>query len=217
MTDDPTPPDDSQPEDSQADGPQGEQVKMRPLSARIPSSIGNGAFSTGVIIMSGPYEFVIDFIQNVGGPPTVVARVVIAHAVMPQLIEALGRNLEMYSQQFGAPPELPPQPQKNQFSAQEVYDELKLSDDLLSGSYATGMMISHTPSEFRIDFLTNLFPTAAVSARVFVAAPQIPRLLNSLAGTYQKFRQANEQREDFGGQFGDGLDDGDDDSNDDDS
>jgi hypothetical protein len=44
-----------------------------------------------------------------------------------------------------------------------------LPDEELSGSYANGVMIGHTPSEFKFDFLTNLFPTSAVSARVFLS------------------------------------------------
>jgi hypothetical protein len=55
-------------------------------------------------------------------------------------------------------------------------------------------MIGHTPAEFRIDFLTNLFPTAAVSARVFLAAPQVPRLLQSLISTQQKYEQLRRQQ-----------------------
>jgi hypothetical protein len=164
-----------------------EQVRVSHLSARVPERIGRGAFSTGAIVMTGANEFVIDFVQNVGGPPVVAARVVLAHNTMPQFVEALRTNLDLYTQRFGTPPQPPRNPNERQLTAQEIYDELRLPDELLSGSYATGVMIGHTASEFRIDFLTNLYPTAAVSARVFLSSPQIPRLLQSLAGTWQKF------------------------------
>ena len=51
-----------------------------------------------------------------------------------------------------------------------------------NGVYANGVMIGHGASEFGLDFLTSFFPQSAVSARVFLAAGQVPRLLESLRG-----------------------------------
>jgi hypothetical protein len=170
-------------------GHQSEQVRVQHLTARVPEGVSRGAFSTGVIVMTGPNEFILDFVQNIGHPPQVAARVVMPHAVLPQFIQALRTNLEMYSQRFGMPPELPRgAPGQRQPTAQEIYDELKMPDSLLSGAYANGVMIGHTPSEFKLDFLTNLFPHSAVSCRVFLSSPQVPRLLESLQGTFQQFQ-----------------------------
>jgi len=177
-------------QDPNAGGNQPEHVKVQHVSARVPESVSHGAFSTGVIVMTGATEFILDFVQNVGHPPTVSSRIVMPHGTLPQFIDALKINLDNYSQRFGAPPELPkPTPPARPQTAQEIYDELKLSDDLLSGAYANGVMIGHTPSEFKLDFLTNLFPHTAVSARVFMSAPQIPRLIDSLSNTYSQFQQ----------------------------
>ena len=171
-------------------GQHSEQVRIQHLSARVPEKVSRGAFSTGAIVMTGGTEFIIDFIQNLGTPAAVVSRVIVPHAAMPQFIDALRKNLEMYRQRFGEPPQMPrgPQPAK-QPTAQEIYDELKLPDECLSGCYANGVMIGHTPAEFKFDFLTNLFPTSAVSARVYLAAPQVPRLLESLQSTFRQFQQ----------------------------
>jgi len=171
-------------------GGSSEQVKMQHVTARVPENVGTGAFSTGVIVMTGATEFILDFIQNIGGPPQIVSRVVMPHGTLPQFSDALRKNLDMYTQRFGPPAELPknPPPAKPQ-TAQEVYDELKLPDNLLSGSYANGVMIGHTASEFKLDFLTNLFPHSAVSCRVYLSAPQIPRLLEALNSTFQQFQQ----------------------------
>src|SRR5688572_23714963 len=123
-------------------GGQPEQVKMQHLSARVPEQVGRGAFSTGVIVMTGQTEFILDFIQNIGGPPSVVTRDVMPHGTLAQFAEALRKNLEMFTQRFGPPPVLPkgPPPAKPQ-TAQEIYDELKIPDAVLSGSYANGVMI----------------------------------------------------------------------------
>jgi hypothetical protein len=171
-------------------GGQSEAIRMQHVTARVPERVGRGAFSTGVIVMTGATEFILDFVQNIGGPPQVVARVVMPHPTLPQFVEALKKNLQMYTQRFGPPPPMPkvPPPPRPQ-TAQEVYDELKLPDNLLSGDYANGVMIGHTAAEFKLDFLTNLFPHSAVSCRVYLSAPQIPRLLESLDTTFQQFQQ----------------------------
>ena len=177
-------------------GQHSEQVRIQHLSARVPEKVSRGAFSTGAIVMTGGTEFIIDFIQNLGTPAAVVSRVIVPHAAMPQFIDALRKNLEMYRQRFGEPPQMPrgPQPAK-QPTAQEIYDELKLPDECLSGSYANGVMIGHTPAEFKFDFLTNLFPISAVSSRVYLAAPQVPRLLESLQSTFRQFQQRVQQQQ----------------------
>ena len=185
----------SQQDQPRSDG-NSQQVQMQHVTARVPEHVSRGAFSTGVIIMTGGSEFILDFVQNIGGPPQVAARIVMPHGALPQFAEALKKNLGMYSDKFGLPPELPkpPQPAKPQ-SAQELYDELKLPDSLLSGAYANGVMIGHTASEFKLDFLTNLFPHSAVSARVYLSAPQVPRLLDSLNSTCQQFQERVRQQQ----------------------
>lgn len=170
------------------------QVRSQHVSARVPEGISRGVFSTGVILITGASEFVVDFIQNLGQPVQVVARVVVPHGLMHQFIDALRKNLEIYTQRYGAPnmPQVPAaqqQPQQRRMGVQEIYDELKIPDELLSGVYANGLMIGHTATEFRLDFLTNLFPHSAVSCRVFLSSPQIPRTIDSLHATLQAFQQ----------------------------
>jgi len=113
---------------------------------------------------------------------------------MPQFIEALDKNLSIYRDRFGDPPAAPKNlqnPNERRPTPQEIYDDLKIPDEVLSGSYANGVMIGHGASEFGLDFLTSFFPQSAVSCRVFLAAGQVPRLLESLTGS---FRQLQQQR-----------------------
>jgi hypothetical protein len=182
---------DGQPTDG-SDDQLSQQVRSQHVSARVPEDVSRGVFSTGVILITGASEFVIDFIQNLGQPVQVVARVVMPHGAMPQFIGALRKNLEIYTQKFGAPtmPPTPPnQPQQRRLTVQEIYDEIKINDDMLSGVYSNGLMIGHTATEFRLDFLTNLYPHSAVSSRVFLSAPQIPRTIESLSSTFNAFQQ----------------------------
>ena len=256
------------------------------LRARVPEHVADGAFSSGAIVVTGPTEFIIDFLQTVGRPHKVAARVVMPHPVMAQFVEALAKNLSLYRERFGDPPQPPgvagpatsigptgtprelsdpksaarqaanqlypfgstdvlpgapipelptprtddppgtkplsspsaaspspitnpvnpqspaqsgpgqagpvtPPPAPRRPTPQEIYDDLKIPDSILSGAYANGVMIAHGASEFGLDFLTSFYPQSAVSARVFMAAGQIPRLLESLQ---QSLRQWQAQR-----------------------
>lgn len=169
------------------------------VRARVPDHVAGGCFSTGAIVMTGPSEFIVDFLQTVGRPHRVAVRVVIPHAVMPQFVDALQKNLELYKGRFGDPVMPTPTPNPNaeqrRPSPQEIYDDLKLPDEVLSGTYANGVMIGHGATEFGLDFLTSFFPQSAVSARVFLAAGQVPRLLDSLRGATKQLedrRKGNE-------------------------
>lgn len=183
--------------------------------------------------MTAHAEFILDFVQNLGRPHQIVARVVMPHHVLPQFIDALHRNIDLYRGRWGELPNPgPPQPaphetqgasavppaaagspegqsggggggspgiieQKQdavppesarQATAQDIYDDLKIRDELLSGAYANAVMIGHGAHEFSFDFITNFYPHSAVSTRVFLAAGQVPRLLDSLKGTWEQLR-----------------------------
>lgn len=166
------------------------QVRHQQISARVPESVARGVFSTGAIVLMGNTEFVLDFLLRMQRPHQVVARVILPHPVLPQMIQALETNLGKYEERFGKPPEMPkPEPGASRPSIEEVYDDLKLPDDELAGHYANSVMISHSPAEFCFDFICNFFPKSSVSSRVFVSAPQVPRLLDAIKNTYQEFQK----------------------------
>ena len=71
---------------------------------------------------------------------------------------------------------------------QDVYDDLKLRDEILSGAYANAVMIGHGPYEFSFDFITNFYPQSAVSCRVYLASGHIYRLLESLRASWEQLR-----------------------------
>lgn len=231
------------------------------LRARVPEHVARGEISTGIIVVTGGTEFVLDFVRNLPRPNAIVARVVMPHMVMPQFIEALSTNIELYRQRYGDLPGSPPvislavdshivhagssvpAPQSNtpnpasapeiglfnpssetknqdanasaanpptgseqataatpreplpqptgatrRHNPQEIYDELKIRDEILSGSYANAVMIGHGPYEFNFDFITNFYPQSAVSARVYLAAGHVWRMLDSLKQSWEQLR-----------------------------
>jgi len=182
-----------------------QQVRHQQISARVPESVGRGVFSTGAIILVGQNEFIVDFVLRMTRPHQLAARVVMPHAVMPQFIHALKENLEKYESRFGKTGALPVSQNDQRPSIQEIYDDMKLPDQTLCGAYANGVMVGHSPSEFSFDFIASFFPQSLVSCRVFLSAPQIPRLLESLRRTYENFTQRGDPpRRDGGTLSGDG-------------
>jgi len=160
--------------------PPTQQVSYSPVSARLPEKVARGVFTTGALVFSSPQEYVIDFIQGMARPAQIAARVVLPPVVMAQFLGALRDNFSKYQTSFGAPPVLPKPPQDRPPSAREIYDDLKLPEDIQSGTYANSVMIGHSPSEFHLDFITTFFPHAALSARIYITASRMPQLIETI-------------------------------------
>lgn len=177
-------------------GPQTQEVRHSHVSAIVPENVARGVFSTGAVVLQGGHEFIIDFLLRMTSPHQVAARVVMPPSVIPRLIAALQENLTNYQNRFGVlPPPPPPKPPGQQPSAQEVYEQLKLPDDVVSGKYANAVMIGHTGHEFSFDFITTFFPRSAVSSRVYLSAPNVPRFLDSLTHAYDQFQRRTAERD----------------------
>ncbi len=194
--DEPRPDDDPSRQDIQS-----QEVQHSHIGALVPEKIARGVFSTGAVILNGNYEFIIDFLLRMNRPHQVAARVVLPPQVVPRMIQALSENLNNYTQRFGEPklpdaampkPGQPPQPQ---VSADELYEQLKFGQTDMWGNYANAVMIGHTPTEFSFDFITTFFPRSVVSNRVFLAAPNVPRFLDSLKHSYQQYQQKLRQQQ----------------------
>ncbi len=196
------------PEEFEAD--QNHPQPPQHLSARVPESVAKGAFATGVVVMGLPGEMVLDFLQTLVQPNQIVARVVLPWQTVPSLIQAMRHNLENHAKRFGirepiqndldepssdepntstSEPGSPAPTTKSsgesrqlyrQVEAERFYDELRIDEDILVGAYANGAMINHTEFEFKIDFICSLKPYPVVTTRVFLSAPQLRRLLDSL-------------------------------------
>jgi hypothetical protein len=168
------------------------QIAHRPVNARVPEKISRGAMSTGFLVSFGQHEFVLDFLQMMVRPPQLAGRVVLSPAVAAQFSATLKENLGRYEAAFGKPPAMPkPGPNERPRTPQEIYEDLKLTDDMLSGVYANAVMVGHTPAEFSLDFITSFFPTAAVTARIYLAAPRVPQLIDTLDQLIQQYNKTH--------------------------
>ncbi len=166
-----------------------QEIQHSQVSARIPEKVSRGVLSTGIMVLQGANEFVIDFVLSLAHPSQIVARVVLPPSIMPNMLAALRENLGLYQAKYGPPPPLPVPNPPTPPPIDEIYRQLKLPDELLSGVYANTVMIAHSPAEFYFDFITSFYPRSAVSCRVFFSAPQIPGILNTLTRSYQQYQQ----------------------------
>jgi len=180
-----TPPSTPPPNDS---GAFTQQFQHQAVSARVTDKVTRGVTSTGVVILDTPNEFVVDFIQGLVRPYQFVARVVMPPPMMQKLIAVVDDNLTKYTQSFGPPTPLPKPPARKP-SISEIYENFKLPEDLLCGAYANNIRVGHSPAEFFLDFITDFYPTASVSARIFMSPPHIPRLLDTLKVSLDQFRK----------------------------
>lgn len=218
------------------------EVRYSQVSARVPADVGQGSFSNAVLVLTGPFEYVLDFVMRLSEAPRIVARVVLPKPVVFQFARALEQNIANYEARFGPlprPPKLrtpPPPPEEvpdiprepPPFLAPEgreleagfqgiagegfesgtpaaptraesqvppmapaidqIYDDLRLPDNMLSGRYANAVLIRHSGTEFCFDFITNIYPRSAVSNRVYMAAANVHSLLTSLNRSLEERR-----------------------------
>jgi hypothetical protein len=202
----PTPPDDESPPpgetEPEGDGmyPPVQQVRQKLIGARLTDPVAPGAFATGVMILKGREEFVLDFVQAVRPPHRVSARVVMSPRTMGEFIEALENNLEKYNERFGEPKGPPPRKSDApRPPVEQFYENLKLPDEKLSGAYANIVMIGHTPGEFLLDFATQFYPRPSVSARVYVSSGNVPNMLRALKQSYRHHQQGPDRQKDSDG------------------
>lgn len=182
----------SHPEGVPGDGPHSQEIRHSHIGALVPPHVARGTFSTGAVVLQGQFEFIVDFLLRMQQPQQVAARIVLPPAVVAQFIQALQDNIQKYEDRFGPivlPPAQQPPANAQRPSAEELYDQLKIADDVMSGDYANAVMIGHSSSEFSFDFITTFFPRSAVAHRVFLASPNAKRLLDSLKHSFQQFQQ----------------------------
>ena len=158
-----------------------QQINLNTATARVPEHVAGGVFASNVMSLAGPQEFILDFIQGLAKPAQVTARVVLPHAVMERLVNALKEQYAAYCRAFGAPPPMP-KPPGRPLSIEEVYQNVKVPEGVQSGAYANGFHITVSPAEWSLDFVTKFYPHSAVAARVHIAAARMPSMIDSLSG-----------------------------------
>ena len=167
-------------------------VQYSQVSARVPEKVNRGIFATNALVLTGNQELICDFLLRMVPPYLLAARVILPYSALGPMVHAINDNVEKFRARFGAnaaPPPPPPPPNMPQPNIAEVYEQLKISEEVAVASYANTLMISHTNSEFCMDFILDSFPRPVVTARVYLSAPQVPTFLNTLKRTLEQLQQ----------------------------
>jgi hypothetical protein len=163
-----------------------QDVQYSGASARVPEKVARGVFSTGVLVLEGVSEFVLDFHQRMNQPHQIVARVIIPTSFLPRLIAGVRDNMEGWRKAYGPLPVPPPTPPPaTPPTAAEVYGSLKLSDEVMAGVYANSAYVSYAPAAFCFDFIASFYPRGTVAARIFLGTAAVTGVLTSLVQAWQ--------------------------------
>jgi hypothetical protein len=95
----------------------------------------------------------------------------------------------------GSPPGSQSPPAGPVVNVDEVYHDLKMSEDVMGGVYANALLVVFNAADFCLDFIVNLYPRAVVTARVFMSAAQVAFLLTSLNQAWQNLQAKQQQQQ----------------------
>jgi hypothetical protein len=154
-------------------------------------------------------------------PHQIVARVYLPFHLVPPVMGTLRGSLDKHRQSHGpapapaagnpapgnpapAPAPAPAHPAPTPPAAtnagpvvnvDEVYQDLKMSEEVMCGVYANALLVVYNNSDFCLDFIVNLYPRAVVTARVFMSAAHVASLLTSLTQTWQHVQAKQQQQQ----------------------
>ena len=74
-------------------------------------------------------------------------------------------------------------------SPQPQQIQVKITDEVLKGTYANLAQIAHTKEEFVVDFLSMMPPQGIVSARVYMSPAHTKRLSLALTENVKKYEE----------------------------
>lgn len=211
-----TPPPENANNPDDRDEPYHQQVQHQSVSARLPDSLGGGVFSTSSLIVESGDMFLIDFVNGSAPPVRLVARVVVTPMTMQQFLGALNQSCQKARSAGRQDGHGPGEPQaepslgvgtetvgagaqgggkgsggttQQQRNVEDIYGELKFTDDILCGAFANTVIIRHSADEVVFDFISNYFPRAVVTCRVAMSTSRVERFRRSVEDAFRKYEE----------------------------
>lgn len=82
---------------------------------------------------------------------------------------------------------------QNNDPAQQHQLNIEITDEVAEGTYANLAIISHTPTEFVVDYINIMpnTPKARVKSRIILAPQHAKRLMKALAENVKKYEQTH--------------------------
>lgn len=67
--------------------------------------------------------------------------------------------------------------------------QVKASDEVLRGAYATHMQVAHAQEEFIVDFMNLFPPQALLVSRVIVSPQHLKRMIKALESNLRRYEE----------------------------
>ncbi|MCA9042143.1 MAG: DUF3467 domain-containing protein [Planctomycetaceae bacterium] len=93
----------------------------------------------------------------------------------------------------GAKVQPTPDPEEQTHQIEDLYSELKIAPEVMSGTYANAVLIGHSANEISFDFITTFFPRSSVACRIHMAIPTARRLHDSLAQAHKQYLRRHQK------------------------
>lgn len=154
---------------------------------RIDPLVSQGAYSTGVIVMHTRDEFMLDFISGLESPARLIGRVLTTPPHAKRLLRALLENFGRYEEKYGAVSQQIEGSRAKPGQVKEIYGQLQISDEVLSGIFSNGTVIKHTQDLFIMDFTVNLPPAPKINARILMSPLHLRRIISVLGDNLSQY------------------------------
>ena len=161
-----------------------------PNAPKVPEHVAAGVYATGMINTHTREEFVMDFLASFAAPCRVVARIILHPAHAKRLATTLRDNIAVYEKKFGPVTDSAKPDAARTMPAANLYAGWAITDAVMAGQYATGVLVGHTPEEFILDFIAGFPPTPVVTARVLVSPRHVRRIANALEARLRMYEDS---------------------------
>lgn len=81
--------------------PQGQSVVGGQIQVKITDEVLKGVYANMAQVAHSPEEFVVDFMNLIGGAGIVTARIIVSPSHMKRIAAAMAENVKRYEEQFG--------------------------------------------------------------------------------------------------------------------
>lgn len=172
----------------------------QPPKPRVDPPAGDGIYATGLIVIHTRDEFLFDFISGLDTPAKLAGRVLITPSHAKRMLRALIENFGRYEHAYGGvnQPVEPSRAKPGQVN--DVYSQLQISNQVVGGKFANGLVVKHTQEIFIMDFTLNFPPGAKVTTRVLVSPAHFRRIIGVLGDNIAQYEERFGKIDDGGSQ-----------------
>jgi hypothetical protein len=161
----------------------------QPPQPRFDLPVGQSIYATGLIVIHTRDEFLFDFISGLDTPAKLAGRVLATPPHAKRMLRALLENFGRYEHSYGAVAPQVANSRARPGQVKDIYGQLQISEEILRGAFANGMVVKHTQDVFVMDFTLNFPPSAKVTSRVLVSPAHLRRITGVLGDNIAQYEE----------------------------